>query len=67
MICNKCNSNELTDVHYQEQKNKTIHLVGTCRLCGFRFIPYIKGLDLEIRPSEKFRKQGNVIGQETLF
>jgi len=53
----------LIKVHYQKQRNLTLHLVGYCNLHKLRFLPYEGNLDLEIRDSKKSLKER----QQSLF
>ena len=52
MNCNKCDG-ELTDLIYRRHINNTMHLVGWCKDCGWRHLPYRGDLGLEIEDSSK--------------
>ena len=55
MNCNICNL-ELENLHYQEQSNHTLHLIGICPTHKTIFLPLIKDLPLKIIPSKKSLK-----------
>lgn len=45
--CTACQA-KLTELVYQHQKNNSLHLLGHCPNCGWRFLPFVPDLSIPI-------------------
>ena len=60
--CNKCHQ-PLIKIAYRIHSNDTRHLVGLCENCGWRHIPKIEGLEIDVVDSKlksKLTRMGRV-------
>ena len=44
--CNKC-FGLVSELRYQFRVNDSLHLLGYCCVCGWRFLPFVLGLKIK--------------------